>query len=423
MANLSRLTFVVTLLALATIPTYADEPPSPQQLVEQLAAKSYRQREWAAQQLRNLGKAALPFLQDGLTSTNPEQRARCEELLATLKQSPADIELALFLHDGQIRNPKLLPGWERFAKVVGSGPAERVLFASICPTISPLLQAIDKNPAEAVNLFRTRCTNVQQEIFRNGGFNGFHAGVQTNEIAALLFVAGDERLKLEQHASYMFTFFYQEPVRNQLLATAPGKRLFDQFLSVNAAKEPNVLQQAVNLCKQFNFNDTIDRVLVPAGKELLKRTAEGKIPAHSIQSVFTAAQQLNLPETKEVALKLLGNPRLDTLSKAMALVAIGRFGDKSNVKDLLPLLADKTRIAAGSINNISYTTEVRDVALFALIRMTDQHFCDYQFAYTKSTHIINPEHVYPTLCGFSTDAERNAALTRFQRWLDENHKK
>jgi hypothetical protein len=423
MANLCRLTFVVTLLALATLPTRTDEPPSPQQLVEQLAAKSYRQRERAAQQLLNLGTAAVPFLHNGLASTNPEQRARCEELLATLKQSPAEVELALFLYDGQIRNPKLLPGWERFAKVVGHGPNERALFASICPTINQFLQAIDKHPNEAVNLFRTRCTNLQQEMFRNGGFNGQAVAVPIDELAALLFIGGDERLNLQQNASYLFNFFYQEPVRKELLATASGKRLFEQFLRVNAANEPNVLQQAINLCKQLNFNDTIDKVLVPAGKDLLKRTAEGKMPAHSIQSVFTAAQQLNLPETKEVAVKLLGNPRLDTLSKAMALGAIGRFGDKTNVKDVLPLLADKTRLAAGSINNVNYTTEMRDVALFALIRLTDQRFNDYQFAYLKSVPNFNPEHVYPTLCGFSTDAERNAALTRFQRWLDENHKK
>lgn len=421
----TRLTLV--LFVVWSVPgwTPANEPIEPKQLLEQLAAKSYRKRQSATQQLLAQGKAALPILQQGLASDNPEQRARCEQLLAILNQSPAEVELALFLHSGEVRNPKLLPGWERFSKLVGSSAADRDFFAMIYSSASPLFLAIDRNPTEAVNLFRTRCTNLQQEMFRNGGNVFAPAGstVPIAEISALLFVASDERLKLDYAASMMFTFFYNESIRKDLLATGAGQRLLEQFLRVNAAKDATFITQAVNFCTHANLQEKVDKILKPACKDLLQQLVDGKLPSNHVLNTIDAARRLNMPEAKEVALKVIGNPKLDGLTKAMALTTLARVGDRDNVKDVLPLLADKSRIAAGSVNNIAYTTELRDVALICLVKLTKQSPGDYGFAYFKQIPNLNFEHLQPSLCGFATDAERNAALTRFQRWMDENGRK
>jgi len=54
-------------------------------LVTQLGAEDFQVRDDASKQLRTLGQSALPALNDGLKSTDPEVRGRCESLIAQIK--------------------------------------------------------------------------------------------------------------------------------------------------------------------------------------------------------------------------------------------------------------------------------------------------------------------------------------------------
>src|SRR5262249_20374412 len=130
---------------------------------------------------------------------------------------------------------------------------------------------------------------------------------------------------------------------------------------------------------------------------------------------------LDLKECVDIARGLLKKQSLPPSVRAMALAALAKFGGESAVTEILPYLEDKTRCGTTvsfNNNNLTMTTELRDVALGFLVYLTDQSFNDYEFAITHFPGNFSSQSLFmsPTMLGFSDDKSRDASMKKWQEW-------
>jgi RNA polymerase sigma factor (sigma-70 family) len=109
-----------------------DEPkqdPAVLQLVEQLGAADFADREEAQKALRTLGHRAEAALKEGLKSESPEIRERAAKLLIAIRKDMLATLVKDFDPAKETQPEHAL--WERFQTIAGNTPASRELFARI----------------------------------------------------------------------------------------------------------------------------------------------------------------------------------------------------------------------------------------------------------------------------------------------------
>jgi hypothetical protein len=129
------------------------------------------------------------------------------------------------------------------------------------------------------------------------------------------------------------------------------------------------------------------------------------------------AMRYNLKEAGlELARKVLTTPGASTNALQNAALAIGRFGDKSDRPRLEPLLKNSTVCHTWStpkVQNALVKTEIRDVALVMLLKLTDQEPKDFGFNLLEPSTLT----VYQIYSfGFADNADREAALAKWNAW-------
>jgi hypothetical protein len=114
-----------------------------------------------------------------------------------------------------------------------------------------------------------------------------------------------------------------------------------------------------------------------------------------------------------------GGPEYLTASpvlRATAALAVGRFGSKTDVDALEPLLEDETAYPVPNLNQIQgliSPVQVRDVALAIMLHLTGQEPKDYGFTRAKA----KPQTVFdPTSLGLDNNEQRTAAISKWRAW-------
>ena len=206
------------------------------------------------------------------------------------------------------------------------------------------------------------------------------------EIAPLLLIAADPKVTIPAQHRYLFgNLLYQTVVQNELRAgrSTPFRKI----------------------------------VLV-----WMERQAEDQVTA---QILFDTINNLQLKEGLPLALKAVKNKKLKGSGVAHALVTIGRLGDKEHLAVLESCLDDKNQFCGFGIGgrggNVQGNTEVRDVALAMLVRLTKQSFKDYGFAIAGLgyDHLMNNANYL----GFSSNKKREQALAKWKAWKASQKKK
>ena len=82
-------------------------------LVEDLGASSYRVREEATRQLLELGRAAIPFLEQGIESNDPERSWRAREVLEQIRQQRPSVREDRLEDEERNRADRRGPFWRR----------------------------------------------------------------------------------------------------------------------------------------------------------------------------------------------------------------------------------------------------------------------------------------------------------------------
>ena len=119
------------------------------------------------------------------------------------------------------------------------------------------------------------------------------------------------------------------------------------------------------------------------------------------------------------ATAVLGDPQSDADSRQYALLCFAQFGKEADIPLLEKMLDDASPCDQARIANIVVVTQVRDIALAALVEITKQKHEEYGF---ERLQRHRQQVFYQRTLGFTTEAKRNAALATWHAYRQRTAK-
>lgn len=364
--------FAVACLAPTSEVRSAEPPAKPDAaaLVRQLGDESFEVRERAAAALRELGLAAEAALRQGLQSPDAEVRSACAGLLAQARRDDREARLEAFLADKEGTSDHGLAGWPRFAELVGRDPAGRALFAVVQRADDGLLEAAEKEPRQAAHRLAARTGTLAVALVTPRADDSAFT-----EAVILLFVASDTRVPVDAAAFAalcrgMEVLANRKALRQRWLDAAPCRRLLLAFL-------------------------------------------QRRDDVASLELALGVAMTFELKEARDWAVSLATTPTLSATTRGLALLLVGRVGDKELLPKLAPLLSDTTPVGTKPFGAARLSAEIRDVALAVLVQLRGGRAEDYGFPYLQAVPGLKAV-PSPACLGFTNPADRDAALKKWQ---------
>jgi hypothetical protein len=352
------------------------------ELVSQLAAPAFRDRENAARELVRMGYRARAALAEGEKHPDPEVADRCRRLLPQAIEWHIQHLLDAFLADPNGPFPEELPGARRWAHVVGSTKESRELFAEMIQNHRQILARVEQVPRQLPEIYKAFCQEVYGRLRINT--EGRHTPVSRSELVLFLFLGSDPDQKRPDGGprAYMpaYQFLSQSSLSqalSELGGSAPIKKLFVAWLEQE--QQPNVLRRAFMIASQAGLKDA-----VPTG------------------------------------IKLVRDKTLQPSSRAQVMIYLGRMGGRELIKEVEPFLDDKSLISTVRFNDEQMTVELRDVAMGACVLLARQKPADFGFERTRSEPASFSSYIY---YGFTSDEKREAAHKKWKEWWAEQQKK
>lgn len=333
-------------------------------LVEQLGDEQFSLREQATEKLLRLGLPSLKAIEQGSRHVDREIRYRCERILILVRQLEFEKRLDAFLNDAGSGGDFEFPGWDTYRKSYGDSREHRLLFVEMHKAEPELMASLAKGKAKVVETITARGTEIQQTL------QAFGQEVPLGTVAAMLFVGlAGEADSNQQAANLVYNFCYQQSFRN----------------AVTGGKNKDVLRKMLG-------------TWVQKGDEWV-----------GYQGMMMALQY-DMPEGLVPAEKMLKNDNTQPHMRQYAIVSVAKLGNEGHQVLLEKMLQDQRVCGTWQINNVNINTQVRDVALAALVHMNKQDYKQYGFDRIQMTqpYIFNPH-----TAGFEKDDKRTAA---FKKW-------
>ena len=378
MQSLTFLQPAILLIALAVAVTDARPvnggQPDYTALVDLLGDTRFIERENAASILTKAGLPAQQALMDGMKNADAEVRFRCQRILATILENDFRRRLKAFAEESDLDQNYGLSGWERFREVVGSDAGARRLFVKMHDSESRFLTITDEGPKRATEAFNLRCLELQQSLKHRRKPN---QEIDEGSVAALLFVGSQAEISISnQMGSVLTSFCYQGKVQAAMSSgstLASMKRLMGLWI-----ERPNPPAAYQNLMLAMKYNLT-----------------EGLQPA---QSVLTGGT-VQAPHVRQYAI-----------------LAIAKLGNEIHIPLLEPLLKDSTLCASRTVNRVAFRTEIRDVALAAVMHLSGHDPEKNGFAGLQK----NDQMLFnPSTLGFEDNEKRGVAMQQWKTLQEE----
>lgn len=303
-------------------------------LIEQLGDAAFSRREKATENLIRLGLPAMKTIEElGVQSSDREIRYRSKIILNVLHRLDFQRRLKAFSENQNSQEDYDLPGWKRYQELVGRGKEARALFVEMLKTESEALRELEKSPQKAGQLLDIRTKELQFAM------NNLKQQPSLGSIAALLFLAGDPEVPVNQQSySSIYNFCYQQSFRTAI-TSGPQKELAEKLLGAWIRRgEGWPAYQGMMLAMQYNLKDG----LVPAEK-ILKQG--GQQPHIRLYAILTFA----------------------------------KFGNDSHIPLLEKILDDESTITNARVDKKNVPIQTRDVALAALLHIAKQDLKKYGF--------------------------------------------
>lgn len=324
------------------------------ELVRQLGSDEFSTRERATAKLIRLGGQSIGALQVGAESGDREIRFRCTRILAIVRDRELDRRLSVLLNDRNSGTDYGLAGWLRYRELVGDSPESRRLFVEMSRAESEILQAVDTDKESAGKA-------VVERLLRLSFANPQRTPTKIGTFATLLFAAG-------------FSGTYQAGPAG--FDTGLADHLHDRSF-IEAAKsggEKEILQKllghwllAVDDSHAFHAMRVAYECETPEGLILAERTIR--------QSVQTLQKQQQGAEAPAPPGVLRGVGDSQVLTRQMALYMMIKLGGEKQIPLVEGLLEDTSQIGK---------QQIRDLALFALVRCSGQSLSDYGFSRSRN---------------------------------------
>ena len=334
------------------------------ELVLQLGSSNYNEREAATEQLARLGWPARPALEAGLKDPHPETRLRVQRILSLIREDDFQRAITALLADDAGQGEHPLPLWPKFRDDVGRDLASRELFVAMLRAEGSLLADVAAQPRGAAVSLQRRCEQLQ-----------FESAAQDREInagslAAVLFVAGDERVPL---------------------ALGTDSLLY-RFCSHSAVVK--VLE------------DRDDRG--PLRKVIGAWVGTGRGGYYSLR----LAMAYDMPEGLVAAGKML-DARTEAYYRQYAILTFAKLGTKQDLPRLEKLLGDAALCSTHTVDDVTYITQFRDIALVAVLHLSGEDPTEYGFTNLRP----HDDYVYsPYTIGFAGEVDRQAAFTKWEEF-------
>jgi hypothetical protein len=354
------------------------------ELVSQLAAPVFRDRENASRELVRMGYRARVALAEGESHPDPEVADRCRRLLPQAIEWHIQRLLEGFLADSNGPWPEDLPGARRWVQIVGSTKESRELFAEMVQNHRQILAQVEQAPRQLPEIYKTFCQEVYARYRSNIEDRFRYSGVSRSELVLFLFLGSDPVQKRSDAGPRAFMAAYQflnqtslSQALSELGGSDPIKKLFVAWLAKE--QQPNVLRRA-----------------------------------------FMLASQAGLKEAVPTGIKLVRDKTLPPSSRAQVMIYLARMGDRNLIKEVEPFLDDKSLITTVRFNDEQMTVELRDVAMGACILLAKEKPADFGFERIRSEPGSFSTYMY---YGFTTDEKREAAHKKWKEWWAQQQKK
>jgi hypothetical protein len=299
--------------------------------IRQLGDDSFLVREDATRSLIAAGAPAEVSVKAALETHDPEVRYRALKILREIDRGQLAQRRAAFL-EGDVEQMRTnAASWVRLEEVVGNTRESRELFLAMQQDAEELLNELEQAPDRC----SARISQLyQQDALARRSGKGLGAGV----IYAMIFAAGDERIKLDAAASSRCVSLV---TRNRSGANLEKNDAFRRLLGRWIARETGGPQQL---------------------------------------QMLRLAQQFQLEEGSGLARKIIEGTAHATI-KSQALMMLGQLGGPDDVAILEKHVADDTRIGAvRRVGDRTHECRFGDVALAMCLVLSEQKPSEYGFA-------------------------------------------
>lgn len=374
-----------------------EKAASVEDLIRQLGDRDFRVREAASQALLRLGDRALPALQEGMRHSDPEIRRRCRQLYDQVLKQGLEEKIKRFLAANDKDAAAILPGWQRFAELVGSDREARRFYAELARQGYEILDKVERASRSQDKELQSQAEQATGRLFEDlyqTAFNNAAGGtrmIAPEQFALLLFLAVSPagRGLHPQHRTYLYNFCHYQNIRQTLTS-----------------------------------NDEQGRVLRRMIVAWLTNEQELAVQMQGLQLALT----IDLPELAPIARQLAENKQQPGYLRSLALTVVAKYGGKKEIAFFERFLADEAQVTTYQLTRqnkpVVYKTELRDWALTLLVHLTQQRIQDYPFPVLQAMRLgqnFDPTRSHaPFYFGFSEPNEREAAFKKWQQWRVDN---
>lgn len=314
-----------------------------------------------------MGPSAEAALKVGAAQADREVRYRCERILGIIQETDFQRRLAAFAAGD---NKVELPAWSRFRQSFGDNSEARSLFVEMLKADQDLMKAIEAGPEGVGRLVDQRCVQLQQSQRVQ------RSQIEVGTVAGLLFAVSDEGVNCNyQSSSALYSLCYQNTFA-AAIETGGRRPLLRQMLGAWIRRcDSWAAYQCLSLAMRYELK-------------------EGLVPAE----------------------KVVGNVANQPYVRQAGILAIAKLGDESHLPLLEKLLEDPSRISTQRINNVNYETQLRDIALAALLLLKQQDPKDFGFDRFQR----DPANAFITsTVGFEDEAKRMVAMEKWRKFAKE----
>lgn len=360
-------------VAAAVRPISADQQPTTAELIQQLGASSFQLREQAERQLQQHGAQALDELRAAVNDSDLEIRYRAHRLVSAIENQLQWRLLEEFLTNYDPELAHQLSGWSLYKELVGDDVAARQLFVNMYEAEPEIMSAIDRAPPALSLILERRSTELRSRPNRPT----INMAVPAASTATLLLAS----LEPAAQATSQTSSLIGSQIKGSSFERAAAASTNPPILRLLSAWVSQATDVPASTRMMFGDKFDLKAAIAPA-LELIRAQAHGSQLQYA---VFTVA----------------------------------RLGNAEHIPVLEGLLDNATILSERQRgDDESFSCQVRDVALAALIHLVGKHPRDFGFTELRT----NSNSVYAlNTAGFDSEERRDAAFRQWRLWKQLQH--
>ncbi len=346
------------------------------ELIKQLGSESFVSREQASETILLQGSRSMRVLEEGLTSNDFEVVRRSRILISLIREAEKKSRLTAFLEDKDGSKKTVLPGWERFGKLVGNDLSSRTFYGQLYKSDPSMIEESESDNAIGKVIISDKAQWLHNSVLNPIG--GKTNSLEMADIGAIVFAATLPSVELPQEAIYNITNLLYQPTVRQTITGSTGNGPFRKLLVtwMLQQSDPNIIAQHLYL-----------------------------------------SQNLNMTEGLDLARRAVSEKSMPVYTKTVAMTILGKMGTPEDSGLLRSFLNDETVVGNFQLpNQQKGNTQVRDVALAMLVHMAGQSHKDYGFSFARANQTM---HFNPYTLGFSSIEHRLIALKKWEVYFSE----